>query len=43
MVGVSGGWHVHLGILAARLKGEKPEPFWKTFERMEAEYEEKIP
>jgi len=42
MVGVSGGWHVHLGILAARLRGETPEPFWKSFVKMEEEYEMRI-
>ena len=42
MVGVSGGWHVHVNILEAKLKGHNPEPFWKVFAKMEAVYEERI-
>lgn len=43
MVGVSGGWHTHLGILADRLAGREPESFWATFKRVDAEYEQRIP
>lgn len=43
MVGVSGGWHTHLGILAARLEGREPEGFWATFKRVDAEYERRVP
>lgn len=43
VVGVSGGWHVHLDILAARLSDREPEGFWRAFNRLEAEYEERIP
>ncbi len=28
---VGGGWHTHLGILADRLAGRVPPPFWSTF------------
>jgi uncharacterized protein YndB with AHSA1/START domain len=42
IIGVSGGWHVNLGILDARPSGREPEPFWKLFTKMEAEYEERI-
>ena len=28
MLNVSAGWHAHLDVLAARLAGEEPEPFW---------------
>ncbi len=43
MVGVAGGWHVHLDILANRLEGEDPPSFWPTHTRLEAEYEQRIP
>lgn len=43
VVGVSGGWHAHLAVLAARLEGREPEGFWRTHTRLEAEYEERIP
>jgi uncharacterized protein YndB with AHSA1/START domain len=43
MVGVSGGWHSHLGLLANQLAGESPAPFWATFARLESEYEQRIP
>ena len=25
---ISAGWHAHLDVLAARLAGEEPGPFW---------------
>lgn len=40
---VAGGWHTHLDILAAQLAGRKPEGFWKTHTRLEAEYERRLP
>ena len=43
MVGVSGGWHAHLDVLAARLRDRTPPGFWRSFNRLEAEYEERIP
>ena len=43
LVGVAGGWHTHLGVLAARLSGEPLPPFWSTVERLEGEYEARIP
>jgi len=43
MVGVSGGWHAHLDVLAARLSDREPDGFWRSFNRLEAEYEERIP
>jgi uncharacterized protein YndB with AHSA1/START domain len=41
-VSVSGGWHAHLGILADRLSGAAPRPFWATYARLEAEYEARL-
>lgn len=43
MVGVAGGWHAHLDILAHRLEGQAPPSFWPTHTRLEAEYESRIP
>ncbi|HEX2166473.1 MAG TPA: SRPBCC family protein, partial [Longimicrobiales bacterium] len=28
LLNVSSGWHTHLDILAARMAGEEPKPFW---------------
>lgn len=41
-VSVASGWHTHLGILASRLSGSAPGPFWSTHARWEAEYERRI-
>lgn len=43
LVGVSSGWHTHIGLLGAILRGETPEPFWPTFEQLKSEYEKRIP
>jgi uncharacterized protein YndB with AHSA1/START domain len=43
MVGVSTGWHAHLDMLAARLTGQEPGPFWDGFTRLKAEYDRRIP
>jgi hypothetical protein len=43
LVGVSTGWHAHLDMLAARLAGEKPAPFWDGFSRLRKEYDRRIP
>jgi uncharacterized protein YndB with AHSA1/START domain len=40
---VSAGWHGHLDILAARLSGSTPEPFWEKFVRLNAEYDRRLP
>jgi uncharacterized protein YndB with AHSA1/START domain len=42
MVGVGSGWHAHLGVLADRLHGREPEPFWSKFVPLEEEYEKRI-
>ena len=41
--GVSSGWHVHLAVLAERLRGEPLRPFWPRIEQLEAEYAKRIP
>ena len=40
---VGPGWHMHLDILAARISGEEPEPFWDGIVRLRDEYERRIP
>lgn len=39
---VSGGWHTHLDILDARLRGRAPDNFWNAFRRVEAEYARRL-
>jgi len=43
MVGVSGGWHIHLAILSDILHGVPPRPFWSNHAKLEAVYEKRIP
>lgn len=43
IVGVAGGWHSHLEVLAARLEGREGPRFWDLVERVEQEYEKRIP
>jgi uncharacterized protein YndB with AHSA1/START domain len=41
-IGVSGGWHTHIGILEDILENRTPRPFWKSFNRLKAEYQERL-
>lgn len=41
--GTSGGWHTHLDVLADRLAGRKPQPFWPVFEQHLAHYQGALP
>jgi len=43
MVSVAGGWHTHLGLLADRLNGLAPRPFWATHAHVEAQYDKRLP
>ena len=43
MLNIGAGWHAHLDILAARLAGEKPEPFWGRWASLKAEYDRRLP
>lgn len=43
LLSVSGGWHIHLAILEDLLNDREPRPFWSTLERLQAEYEQRIP
>lgn len=42
MVNVSGGWHLHLGLLEDQLAGNPPRPFWSRHEALEADYAARI-
>jgi len=41
VLGVCGGWHVHLDILDDVLEKRTPRPFWKNHTAIEADYEAK--
>lgn len=43
LVGVASGWHVHVGVLIDVLNDREPQPFWSTLERLEAEYDRRLP
>ncbi|MCQ2002460.1 SRPBCC family protein [Rhizobium sp. NRK18] len=40
---IGAGWHAHLDILAARISGTRPEPFWDHWLALKEEYEARIP
>lgn len=40
---VGAGWHAHLDVLVARMNGEQTTSFWKTWVRLRADYEKRIP
>lgn len=42
-LGVAAGWHSHLSVLADRLNGREPQPFWTTFVPLNQEYEKRLP
>jgi uncharacterized protein YndB with AHSA1/START domain len=43
MLMVGAGWHMHLDILAARMGGAEPAPFWDGWSRLRREYDQRIP
>ncbi len=40
---IGAGWHRHLDILSARLRGDAPGPFWEGWVRLRDEYEQRVP
>ena len=38
LTSVAAGWHTHVGLMIAQLRGEAPGPFWSTHARLEAAY-----
>jgi len=43
MLKVGPGWHAHLDILVARVRGTTPEPFWDAVSRLKQEYQRRLP
>jgi len=43
LLNVSAGWHMHLDVLAARARGEEPEPYWDGWSLLKKEYDRRIP
>lgn len=43
LLSVSAGWHAHLDVLATRLEGASPAPFWASWLQLKAAYEARIP
>ncbi|MBX3502367.1 MAG: SRPBCC family protein [Alphaproteobacteria bacterium] len=43
MADVSGGWHLHLEMLTARLEGRTPPQMWATHAKLEQAYAERLP
>jgi uncharacterized protein YndB with AHSA1/START domain len=39
---VGPGWHSHLDVLAARMSGTEPEPFWDRWSQLQTEYEKRM-
>src|SRR6187402_2943687 len=42
MVGVSAGWHMHVDVLAALLREQKPAPFWDRMLPLRQDYEARL-
>jgi len=42
-LGVAGGWHTHLSVLADQLEQRERQPFWPMFSKYRAEYENRLP
>jgi uncharacterized protein YndB with AHSA1/START domain len=42
MISVASGWHTHLDVLADRINGRNPCPFWTTKVRMEEQYGKRL-
>jgi uncharacterized protein YndB with AHSA1/START domain len=40
---VSAGWHMHLEVLAAKMAGAKPKPFWDGWLQLKADYDKRLP
>jgi uncharacterized protein YndB with AHSA1/START domain len=43
MLKVAAGWHMHLDVLAARVRGREPEPYWDGWSRLHEEYDRRLP
>ena len=43
MLKVSAGWHMHLDTLVARAHGNATAPFWEGWNRLQKEYDKRLP
>lgn len=43
MLMVGAGWHMHLDVLVARMRGEEPGPFWDGWLRLRQDYDRLLP
>ena len=43
LLGISAGWHGHVDLLEARLRGAEPVPLWDNWTRLRAAYAERLP
>ncbi len=43
MLMVGAGWHAHLDVLAARIEGNAPTPFWDTWLSLKQDYDRRLP
>ena len=39
---ISAGWHAHLDLLVARLRGAPPPAFWSNWQRLREEYQARL-
>jgi hypothetical protein len=39
---VGPGWHAHIDVLAARMSGTEPAPFWDNWTRLKADYDKRL-
>jgi len=42
LLGVSAGWHAHLDVLEARLRGAALPPFWANWTKLKADYDSRL-
>ncbi len=42
LLNVSAGWHAHLALLSAKMRGEAPAPHWDTWVRLKTEYAQRL-
>lgn len=40
---VGAGWHAHLDLLVARVRGDDPPPFWDGWAQLRQEYDRRVP
>ena len=40
---VGAGWHAHLDVLSARVRGVEPAPFWDSWVKLREDYDGRVP